>query len=147
MGEGLRRRLRREDGNTLALFPAAVMVMFVLASMAIDAAMTFSAQRQVADIASGIANDAASAFSDDVYFGGGDIVIDQAQAQARVADALAIRSDADQFDVACDVATPGGDRVRVTCTGRVRQLVSPMRFLGVGSRDLEATATAVPVEG
>lgn len=139
--------MAREDGNTLVLFPAAVLVMFVLTSIAIDAAVTFSAQRQVADIASGIANDAASAFSDEAYFVGGQVTIDPARAQQRAAAALARRGDADTHDVACTVTAPGGSRVEVTCTGRVQQLISPMRFLGVGSRDLAATASAVPVEG
>lgn len=147
MGEPIRHAWRREDGNTLALFPAAVLVMFVLTSMAIDAALTFSAQRHVADLASGIANDAASALADESYFTGGEIAIDPAQAQQRVDAALAHRSDVDRYDVGCSVTVPGGDRVEVTCTGRVRQLVSPMRLLGTSSRDIAATASAVPVRG
>lgn len=147
MGERMRRFWRREDGNTLALFPAAVLVMFVLTSIAIDAALTFSAQRRVADMASGIANDAASALSDESYYTGGEIVIDPVQAQQRAEATLARRGDADRYDVACTVAAPGGDTVEVTCTGRVQQLISPMRFLDVTSRDVAATATAVPARG
>ena len=147
MAEHIRRRWHREDGNTLALFPAAVLVMFVLTSIAVDAAVTFSAQRRVADMASGIANDAASALSDERYFTGGEIVIDPVQAQQRADAALARRGDADRYDVSCAVTTPGGDRVEVTCTGRVQQLISPMRFLGIGSRHLSASAAAVPVAG
>ncbi len=142
MGE----RLRDQSGNTLALFPAAIMVMFVLASMAIDAALTFSAQRSLTDIAAAAANDAASAVADEAYYLQGQVVLDPAQVQQRVAATLARRTDVDELHAACTASlADGGTRVVVSCTGRVRQLVSPVRFLGVVSRDIAATATATPV--
>lgn len=139
-------RRRAEDGNTLALFPAAVMVMFVLASMAVDAALTFSAQRQLADIAAAAANDAATAFGASAY--GPDPTIDPILAEERMAASVVRRTDADELAASCVVSVaPAGDQVRVSCTGRVRQLISPMRLLGIGSRDLGATATARAVAG
>ena len=144
MGE----RLRDESGNTLALFPAAVMVMFVLASMAIDAALTFSAQRALSDIATAAANDAASAFADEVYFVEGVVELDPVQVQDRTDATLANRPDADRLNASC-TATLADDatQVVVDCTGRVRQLISPARFLGVMDRDIAARATPRPVAG
>ena len=145
----MRDRLRDDAGNTLALFPAAVMVMFVLASIAIDAALTFSAQRALADIASAAANDAATAVDESVYFDSDDphFAIDRAQANARVQETLARRTDTDELSAACEVAEIDGATVTVACSGTVRQLVSPARFLGVTDRDIAARATARAVQG
>lgn len=145
----MRRRLHDESGNTLALFPAAVMVMFVLASMAIDAALTFSAQRRLADIASAAANDASSAVAESVYFDPDDprFEIDPVQAVDRVEDTLRHRPDADELNASCTNVDVSGDTVTVTCTGTVRQLISPARFLGVTDRDIRARATARAVRG
>lgn len=141
-----RARVRGEEGNTLALFPAAVLVMFVLASIAIDAALTFSAQRQLQDIAAAAANDAATAFQDEAYFDSGEIRLDPVRAQQRVDDTLARRSDADRLGAGCTASIADG-QVVVDCRGAVQQLISPARFLGVGSRDIAATGSARPVQG
>lgn len=138
--------VRDEEGNTLVLFPAAVLVMFLLASIAIDAALTFSAQRQLQDIAAAAANDAASAFEDEAYFGSGEIRLDPVLAQQRVDGTLARRSDAGRLDAGC-TASVTGDQVVVGCHGTVQQLISPARFLGIGSRDIAATGSARPVPG
>lgn len=145
----MRERLCCEDGNTLALFPAAVMVMFVLASLAIDAALTFSAQRALADIASAAANDASTAVDEAVYFDPDDphFAIDRAQASTRVQETVARRIDADELAATCEVARVDGDTVTVACSGTVRQLISPARFLGVTDRDISARATARAVQG
>lgn len=135
-----------EDGNTLALFPAAVLVMFLLASLAIDAAITFNAQRTLADIAASVANDAASAMSPDDYYTDQQLRIDPAAAAARSDATLARRTDAAAIDAACEVDAVG-TTVVVTCTGEVRQLISPMRYLGVATRDIQARATAIAVQG
>jgi Flp pilus assembly protein TadG len=135
-----------EDGNTLALFPAAVLVMFLLASLAIDAAITFNAQRTLADIAASVANDAASAMSPDDYYTDQQLRIDPAAAAARSDATLARRTDAAAIDAACAVDAVG-TTVVVTCTGQVRQLISPMRYLGVATRDIQARATAIAVQG
>lgn len=144
----MRDRWRDETGNTLALFPAAVMVMFVLASMAVDAALTFSARQRLADIAAAAANDAASAVADAVYHAEGELVLDPVQAQHRVSETLERRPDSVELHAACTASlADGGTRVDVACTGRVDQLVSPARFLGVMTRDIAARASARPVAG
>lgn len=147
MGEAC--RLRAEDGNTLALFPAAVLVMFILASMAIDAAVTFSAQRQLSDIAAAAANDAASAALDTTYYGEGRFGVDPAVAGQRVDDTVGRRTDSDRLVASCNVDDISADGLSVTvvCRGTVTQLISPARFLNITSRDIRATATATAQQG
>lgn len=141
--------LRAEDGNTLALFPAAVLVMFILASMAIDAAVTFSAQRQLSDIAAAAANDAASAALDTTYYGEGRFGVDRAVAGQRVDDTVGRRTDSDRLAASCivDDISADGLSVTVVCRGTVTQLISPARFLNITSRDIRATATATAQQG
>lgn len=139
-----RARLQREDGNTLVLFPAAVLVMFLLASMAIDAALTFSDQRRLADIAAAAANNAASAASDEAYFGeGAQLAIDAGAAAQRVDAVVAARDDATRIAATCNAAVgDDGLSVTVTCHGTVAQLISPARFIDIQTRDITAQATA-----
>lgn len=139
-----RSRLRREDGNTLVLFPVAVLVMFLLASMAIDAALTFSDQRRLADIAAAAANNAASAASEETYFGeGARLAIDPSVAAQRVDAVVSARDDATRIAATCNPAVgDDGVSVTVTCHGTVAQLISPARFLDIQTRDISAQATA-----
>ncbi len=51
---------RRERGSTLVLVPAAVLVLLILAALAIDSAVTFLGQRQLASVCFDAANDAAT---------------------------------------------------------------------------------------
>ena len=48
-----------DRGSTLLLLPSAVLVLFLLTALAVDGAATFLAQRQLADVCAGAANDAA----------------------------------------------------------------------------------------
>ncbi len=48
-----------DGGSTLLLLPSAVLVLFLLTALAVDGAATFLAQRQLADVCAGAANDAA----------------------------------------------------------------------------------------
>lgn len=54
---------RSERGSVLMLMPVAVLVVFLLGAIAIDAAASFEAQRQAVADAQAVANDAASALS------------------------------------------------------------------------------------
>ena len=62
-----------EAGSTLTLVPAAVLVLLLLFSLTLDAAATFIAQRQLADVCAAAANDAATAALSpaDLYGAGG----------------------------------------------------------------------------
>ena len=94
----------------LALVPAAVLVVVLLTSLAVDAAATFIAQRELADACLGAANDAATIGLSErsIYGEGTDLVIDPAAARvivvARVRE-LAVRWG---HEVEVDI-TPVGD--------------------------------------
>lgn len=132
----------RERGSVLALMPAAVLVFIVLGSLAVDASMTFLAERQVANLASSVANDAATQGIDVVhYYATGELVIDPARVQdvadaAMVGSGLAHLSD---LSIETDVT---GDVVAVRVQARVRSLFSRVLPGGLDSRDVAASAEA-----
>ncbi|MEO7443409.1 MAG: hypothetical protein ABIW46_07750 [Acidimicrobiales bacterium] len=55
------RRGRRQGGSVLMLVPAGVLVLVILGAIAVDAAIAFLAQRELAGLATAAANDAAAA--------------------------------------------------------------------------------------
>lgn len=82
-----------EKGSTLVLVPAAVLVLLILAALAIDSAVTFLGQRQLASACFDAANDAATLALDPRVAAGsnaGPAAIDQGVAQS-VGDAAAAR--------------------------------------------------------
>jgi Flp pilus assembly protein TadG len=112
------RRWRAEDGNTLILMPVGVLVLLVLGAIAVDSAVMFSAQREVATVAAGLANDVAGAIDERRVFDEGRFVIDPARAEQLVATVLANRGD----DIRCAVAVDE-DRVQVACEDPAVRLV------------------------
>lgn len=72
----------RDGGSTLLLLPSAVLVLFLLTSLAVDGAATFLAQRQLADVCAGAANDAAVVALDvDQLYGTAGTTLDVARVQ------------------------------------------------------------------
>ncbi len=67
---------RTEEGSSLILVPVAVLILMMLGSLALDSAVVFLGQRQLSAAAANAATDAASAISDDAFYGRGQIVID-----------------------------------------------------------------------
>ena len=124
MGPG--RRNTSERGSVMMLVPAGVLILFLLASMAVDSAIAFMAQRELSALAAASANDAAGAgLSDDAfYLGGGtpgQIVLDQRAAEELAGAALANRAPRGVTDVQQRV-TVSLDQVCVTVTGRVEYI-------------------------
>ena len=67
------------------LMPAAVLVMIVLGAIAVDSAVVFLAQRELANVAAGAANDAATrAIDESAFYERGQVVLD-VEAARRVA--------------------------------------------------------------
>ena len=133
----------REAGSTLLLVPSAVLVLFLLTALAVDGAASFLAQRELADVCAGAANDAATVALDvgDLYGGAGpstrDVDLDRALAiaQSRAAPLAArwrhpvdARVEADGPDVVLSLRGvaplpigPGGaGRSRLTVTATCR---------------------------
>ena len=132
---------RDEGGSTLLLVPSAVLVVFLLTSLAVDAAATFLAQRELADACASAANDAATAALDPglLYGAGGppvqevDLERTVAIARSRVAP-LEARWD-DQVDVG---ATTDGPDVVLRLQARPPL---PVGAGGAGRPRVSVTAT------
>jgi uncharacterized membrane protein len=87
---GLRARLRSEQGSSLMLMPAAVLVFVVLGAFCVDFAAIHLGQRELVTAAQGAANDAAAAgFDEGAFYGGGAVTLDPALARRAATDSLA----------------------------------------------------------
>lgn len=125
------------------LMPAAVLVVIVLGSLAIDRAVVFGAQRDLINTAQAAANDAVTLGIDiDEVRAGGDLRYDRGRIDAAIRRAVAgddgvvVTSwsiDGDQLEVRLEKrveyvftkGVPGGtDSVRVRATGRARLIRS-----------------------
>lgn len=78
-----------DRGSVLMLLPAAVLVLFVLAGISVDAAVTFTQQRELVAVAGDAANDAANALARDALYRGGAVTLDPAEVDRTVRAVLA----------------------------------------------------------
>jgi hypothetical protein len=126
-----------ERGSVLMLLPAAVLVLFVLAGISVDAAVTFTQQRQLVAAAGDAANDAASALARAGVYGGGEVSLDRAEVDRTVRQVLA--EDGIDADAAWSV---DGTTVTLRLTRRV-DLIFTRAVPGVAhERTVHATVTA-----
>jgi len=141
------RRDHRDPGSVLLLMPAAVLVLVVLASIAVDSAVVFLGQRELANAAAAAARDAASAVSSPRFYGAGVIAIDPAEADRVAQSAIAAR---DMHGVALSepvAVTVAGRQVCVTLTGRVDRVVA-RSIPGIAGRvTVRARSTATAAGG
>jgi hypothetical protein len=79
----------RERGSILLIFPATVLVMFLLGAIVIDVALTQVRGRELEAVAGSAANDALAALDVAALRSGRGIVIDEGTARARIAAAVA----------------------------------------------------------
>lgn len=131
--------------------PVAVLIVLMLGSIALDSAVVFRAQRELQDVASGLANDAASAINIDAFYaseGSPNIVLDTGRIDALIATVLGSRG-ADPLAVACthDVDTAAAlATVTITCTGS-SQTILRRALIGGDRVPIRASATATLREG
>lgn len=138
-----------QTGSVLLLFPAAVLIVVVLAAIAVDAAIAFLGQREVANAVAAAANDAAGVgIGDDAFYRGGSVDLDP-DAAARVAEER-VRAvlDAGRFHhVEVEVSVVPSDgagcpaRVQVRASARVDALFA--NTLPGGPRQTQVNAVAV----
>jgi hypothetical protein len=83
-----KRRRADERGSVLMLVPAGVLIVFVLASIAVDMSLVHLRKRQAFDLASAAANDAATAGADQAALRSGSYVIEPGSARAVVDDVV-----------------------------------------------------------
>lgn len=139
-------RRRRERGSVLMLMPAAVMIVIVLGSIAVDFAIAFLGEREALSLASAAANDAATAGLDQERFREtGEFALDPDRVR-RVVDATLAASSSELDDVTVEVGfliVDGTEAVRVVVRGTV-EYVFAKAIPGAPDRiEVEASATAV----
>jgi hypothetical protein len=131
------------------LMPAAVLIVIVLGSIAVDFAIVFLGEREAASLAAAAANDAATAVAEEHFRESGAFRLDEDRAR-RAAEATldASSSVIDDLDLVIDVITVAGEpAVTVTVSGTVAYVFAPALPGGPDRARVEATATAVAREG
>ncbi|MEX1177426.1 MAG: hypothetical protein WEB09_03100 [Nitriliruptor sp.] len=142
-----RSRLRGEDGNTLLLMPVGVLILLVLGAIAVDFAIVYTAQRELANLTAGLANDAAGAVDEDAFYRDGVYRIDGSRARGVVSYVVATRPD-DTLVIDCPtVALDAPDVVRVACVGTIDLVFSGALPGGVSPYTVRASSTARADEG
>lgn len=140
-----------QAGNTLILFPAAVLLLFGLGAVALDTATVFLGQRRLVDIASSVANDAIAAVDVDAFFAqsrdSAVVPLDRSRAEAR-RDQIVARQSVDRSlsEVVCaidalDTGPPA--RAEVTCIATVRPILAPLWPGAPDARRVRAREVAV----
>lgn len=142
MRSELRRRLRAEDGNTLLLMPVGILVVLVLSAIAVDFAIMFTAQREAATAADGVARAATGAVDEATLFDGGGYVIDLGRAAAAADAVLAARGD-DGMRLSCGAPAHGAtpDSIVIDCEASVELIFAPA-LDGTRSFAVSVTGTA-----
>ena len=142
---------RERAGNTLVLFPAAVLIVLGLGAVALDTATVFLGQRRLVDVASAVANDAIAAVDVDAFFAqDGEVAavpLDRARAERR-RDQLVARQSLDRSlsQVTCTIevlATGPPARAEVSCTATVRPILAPLWPGAPRERAIRAREVAV----
>ena len=115
--------VRRENGSALMLFPAAVLIIILLASLCVDATLTFLGQREIANAAEAAANDAASALDRNRYYDASVYDLAREDGLAGIArvgnDAIRARIDDKVKNVNIRIVRTDDTHVRVEITGEV----------------------------
>lgn len=138
----------RERGSVLALMPAAVLIFMVLGSLGVDATIAYLGEREASNLASSVANDAATIGIDVArYYASGELVIDPVRVQA-VADAAAARDGGGHLhDLTIETEVLGTDHVVVRVRARVRSLFARALPNGLDEREVNAVADSTARRG
>ncbi len=121
--------------------PAAVLIFLILGALAVDAAVVFLAQRQLANAAVAAANDAAAAVDVEQFYGDGSLRLLPARARQVANDSVG-RLDLQHLDGLRSDISVGDGVVEVTLTASVDHIFSGAVPGGPASADVAATAVA-----
>lgn len=141
---------RRQRGSVLLLMPAGILVVVVLGSIAVDFAIAFLGEREVASLATSAANDAvAAAVDEDHLRATGEFRLDPARVELVVAATLEAASTEVDLDppAVTIVEVDGQPAVRVRLTGRIRYVFAPALPGAPTHAEVGASAVAVAREG
>ena len=138
----------RERGSVLALMPVAALIFIVLGSLAVDSAIAYLGEREVGNLASAVANDAATQGIDvEHYYATGELVIVPERVQA-VADAARARNEGGHLlGLQIETEVVGTDRVVVRVRAAVRSLFARALPSGLEEREVDASAEATAQRG
>lgn len=142
--------MRGERGSVLLLMPAAVLVVLVLASIAVDFTIAFLGEREAASLAAAAANDAVTAALDDERFRAGEgIGLDEERARRIALSTLGASStELDDLEVEVVVGDLAGEpSVTVTVRGTIDYVFARALPGAPTEAAVEATATAVARTG
>lgn len=125
------------------LMPAAVMVMIVLGAFAVDATLVFLGEREVANLAAGLANDMAGAAVDQAtFYDGGDIALDPVRADRVQELTLATYTPQYLDAVRVEDVSVTGDQVTVRVSASVDYLFSAALPAAPDQAGVSAASTA-----
>ena len=143
------RSLALADGGTaLMLMPAGVLIVIILGALAVDSAILFLGERELADLTAAAANDAATvALDEETFYRCGRLRLNDDEA-AEVAETVAAARASDAVtDVAVSAQVDNRvspPEVTVTATGTVRLVFSPALPGSTRTRTVDARSIAVP---
>lgn len=127
------------------LMPAGVLVVLLLASLALDTAVIFLGQRELANAAAAAAGDvAATAIDEGTFYDAGVVRLDSRRAREIVAEHVRSAHDPPLDSVEVELLVVRGRHVELRLRGQVRPLIG-LLGRGAGS-DVRATAI-VSAEG
>jgi hypothetical protein len=139
-------RAAGERGSVLVLVPAGFLVLILLGAMAVDAAVAFLGQRQLADTTAGAANDAATAaLANAAFYGSGNLAVDPSAAAAVVCRSFLAQGNGELHDVTLFIAVDG-PVIRVRAHAQVDAVFGRI-VPGFGRRAVSAEATAAATTG
>ena len=123
------------------LMPAAVLVLFLLASLAVDSALVWTAQRELANRAAAAANDiAATAVDEDHFYRTGTVALDEREAHAILAEHLASEAGGALHAISVDDLRMGPTTVRLSVSARTDAIFAPAFANLRDNRTVHATA-------
>jgi hypothetical protein len=142
------RRRQGESGSVLMLVPAGILVLLVLGAIAVDSAVVFLAQRDLANRTAAAANDiAGAAVSDEAFYTGGAIVVPEGVADAFVDVSFSAARRPAGFESWSADARTVGRSVTVSAEAEVRYLFAPAVPGAARTTTVRARSTAVAVGG
>lgn len=138
---------RDDRASVLMLMPAAILIVFLLASISIDLSLLFLRQRQASSVAVDVANDLASAaFDEGVFRSTGEFELDPDRAD-ELGRAFVAASDLGSEIEDVQITVLGADRVKVRLTVRVEYVFAGAIPGAAHGSSVTAAATALAAPG
>lgn len=138
-----------QAGSALILVPAGIVILVILASLALDSALVYLGQRQLANAAASAAADAAGSISNPAFYGTGELVLDPNRAVQVAMRSLAAQELSGIHLLGQPAVSVAGDQVCVSLHASVRRLLGGA-IPGIPHNALvsaRATATAAGENG